>query len=81
MDDLEAIIRDREEILFQGKVFAISSTNDVGPFDVLSGHANFISTIKEKLVIHKTKNEKQEMSIDGGVLRVKENKVEIYLGI
>lgn len=84
MDDygsLEVVVRNREGVVFSGNVFAVSSVNDVGPFDILSGHANFICTIKDKIVIHKTKHEKQEIVVESGILRVKDNKIEAYLGI
>lgn len=81
MDKLSVIVRKREGKVFEGNVFAVSSTNEIGPFDVLPDHANFICTIRDKVTIHKTESQKEEMSIDTGILRVKENKVEVYIGI
>lgn len=81
MDQILTIIRNREEVLFEGNVFAVSSVNDIGAFDILPDHANFICTIKENVSIHHTKDRKQEFKIESGVLRAKENKVEVYIGI
>ncbi|HTK03841.1 MAG TPA: hypothetical protein VL401_03710 [Alphaproteobacteria bacterium] len=81
MDKVDVIVRKRDGIVFQGKVFAVSSTNEVGDFDVLPGHANFICTIKNKVVIHSDQNNKKEYKIDTGILRAKDNKVEVYIGI
>lgn len=75
------IIRDRKGVTFEGEVFAISSINEIGPFDVLHNHANFICTIKDSLTIHKTRDKKEEIKIDNGILRAKENRVEVYIGI
>jgi F0F1-type ATP synthase epsilon subunit len=81
MDTLEAIVRKRDGVIFQGNVFALSSINEIGPFDILADHANFVCTIKESLTIHQTKDKKEEIKIDTGILSVKENKVEVFIGI
>ncbi len=60
---------------------AITSYNEVGTFDVLPEHANFISLIQKSLIIHELRGSKNEIKFDVALLRVSENKVEIYLGI
>jgi len=83
MDFIDLIIRKRDGVVFEGKVYAVSSTNEIGPFDVLPLHANFVCTIKDYLTVHideALKNEKK-FPLETGVMRVKENKVEIYMGI
>lgn len=67
--------------MFSGTVKTVSSYNEKGPFDILSEHENFISLIKQKIVIHKLDNKIQEFKIDNGVLRVYKNEVNIYIGI
>ncbi|OGH20056.1 MAG: hypothetical protein A3D74_03995 [Candidatus Levybacteria bacterium RIFCSPHIGHO2_02_FULL_37_13] len=67
--------------MFSDTVKAVSSYNDKGPFDILSEHENFISLIKQKIVIHKLDNKTQEFKIDNGVLRVYKNNVNIFIGI
>ncbi len=81
MDAISAVVRNREGIVFEGPVFAVSSINETGPFDVLFNHANFVCTIKDNLIIHQTGNRKQEIKIDTGILSVKANKIEVYIGI
>lgn len=75
------IIRDRNNLLFQGEVKAISSFNDKGPFDILPQHANFISIIKKNIVIHVSTKEKKQIELESGILKVRDNNVEVYLGI
>jgi len=79
MNDLNLTVRNRQGVLFTGEVKAITSFNDKGVFDVLPEHENFISVIKKKVIIRKTKNEKQEIPLDNGVLKVYKNVVNIYL--
>lgn len=81
MNQLSVIIRKRDGVLYEGQCYAVSSTNEIGPFDVLANHANFVCTIKDKIIIHITPKNKKDFQIETGVLRVKENKLEVYLGI
>lgn len=71
----------REGIVYQGKVAALSSFNENGKFDILEKHANFISLIKNILIIHELSGKVREIKIGSGLLRTKQDKVEVYLGI
>ena len=74
-------IQTREGFSFNDKVKAITSFNEKGIFDVLPRHENFISVIKDKIIIHTKDGKDKEMKIDNGVLKVYENEVHIFLGI
>jgi len=78
---LDLIIRNKQGVVYNDNVEAVSSKNDKGVFDILPEHENFISIIKQSIVIHKKINENQEMKIDNGILRAYKNKVNIYIGI
>jgi len=78
---LDLVIKSKQGIVYSDKVEALSSKNDKGIFDILPEHQNFISVIKENIVIHKKINQNQEMKIENGILRVYKNKVNIYIGI
>lgn len=81
MDDkLNLVVREREKLLFEGMVDALTSVNEVGPFDILPYHSNFVTTIREKVTIHMN-GLKQEIEFEKGLIRVTENKVEVYVGI
>lgn len=79
-DSIEVIVRSANEVLFSGSARAISSYNEKGLFDVLPLHAQFISIIKKKLVIHEYENQKKEFTIDTGIIQVKNNVIQIFLG-
>lgn len=80
-EKLFATIRDRNTLLFQGEASAISSLNDKGPFDVLGQHANFISLIKRAVIVHLPNKQEKRIELESGVLKVKNNIVEVYVGI
>lgn len=70
-----------EAVVFEGEVKALSSFNENGLFDILPMHENFISMIREKVVVYPLSGEKQEVEIEKGVLKVIANEVHIFLGI
>lgn len=72
-------IRNRETIMFQEKVSSVTCYNDRGVFDILPEHESFISLIKNSIIIHKNKNENQEIKINNGVVRVYQNNVFFYI--
>ena len=77
--NITVIVRNREKILYNGQPFAVTSINEKGIFDILPQHENFISTIKDKIVIHQTPKENQEIQIQNGIVRVYKDKVYIYI--
>ena len=84
MDNRTAIhilVKDKNGIVMEDDVYAISSFNDVGIFDVLPLHINFISLIRKKLTVHTVKGENKDMDIGTGLLKVVKNQVNVYLGL
>ncbi len=78
---LEVYVGSPEKTLFEGLAKAVSSFNEIGPFDVLGRHENFISTIKNSLRVTLANGEKREYKIGEGIMRVNNNIVQVFLGI
>ena len=74
-------IQTKQGVSFNDRVRAITSFNEKGIFDILPQHENFISVIKDKIIIHTTDGKDKEMKIDNGVLKVHENEANIFLGL
>jgi F0F1-type ATP synthase epsilon subunit len=74
-------VRDTESTFFEGEVDRISSYNEVGPFDIYPMHANFISIIKQELVLYHKKEKIKELKFEQAVMKVKKDEVHIFLGI
>ena len=66
--------------LYQGNIFALSLYNDIGPFDIIEKHTNFISLIKNKITIHELPRTKKEISIQKGIVKVNKQGVDIFIG-
>ena len=78
---LTLTVRAREQLLYSGPVNSITSFNDKGKFDVLELHANFISIIKNILIIREINGNTREIKLEGGIMRVVKDKVDVYLGV
>jgi len=67
--------------IFESKAITVSSQNKVGRFDILPYHTNFITLIFDNIVIYGENEEEVNYEFERGVLEVRENKVNIFLGI
>lgn len=75
----DIVVRSRQATFFNGAVSAISSVNIKGPFDVLPRHIHFISLIREYILIQKQNGQTERIVFTDGVIKVKDNKVEVYI--
>jgi len=66
---------------FEGEAIAVSSKNQLGNFDILPGHTNFITFIFKELTIHLDKKKKISFQFERGILEVSEDNVNIFLGL
>lgn len=80
LQSIHVTIKNKDGNIYDDDVTALTSINDVGVFDILPLHANFISLIKNKIIVHK-KNDSREFQIGYGVLQVKNDSVTIFLGL
>lgn len=78
---LSVLLRNRTKVLFEGGAMAVTSYNEKGIFDILPQHMNLITLIKDKIIIHKDGEQKEEYALDSGILDVSENHVWVYLGL
>jgi len=66
---------------FRGEAEAVSSQNNLGKFDILPEHTNFITLIFGDLTIHTPDKKKITYQFERGVLETSENKVKVFLGL
>lgn len=74
-------IQERAGIIYEGDVTSITSLNEEGEFDILPDHANFISLIKNKVVVREVSKDPKDIIFDNALMRVFNNIVEIYIGV
>ena len=78
---LKVTIQTTEEIMYDGPAERLTSYNEMGKFDVYPMHANFISIIGQELAVFHDKKKVKELQFEQAVLKVKQDTVEIFLGI
>ncbi len=78
---LNVIVHSRDGDIFKGEALRVSSSNGKGKFDILPGHANFISLINDDLEIEQLPGNVMRIPIDSALLRNKADFVEVYTGI
>lgn len=66
---------------FSGKAYSVTSSNDKGEFSILPLHANFISLIKDYIIVDRGTQKEKKFVISKGILKVEKNKVDIFLDI
>jgi hypothetical protein len=75
---LAVSIKDKDKALFNGQASAVTSLNDKGQFDILPKHANFISLIKDWIIVY-SGGTKQTFPLKKGILKVQADKVSVFL--
>lgn len=71
-----------EGILWRGEGTSLSSENSQGPFDILLGHANFVTIIHGKpIVIRQKKTVIKKLTPRTAVIYVKGSTVKVYTEI
>jgi F0F1-type ATP synthase epsilon subunit len=78
---LQVEVRSRQGLIFQGELYAVTSYNSAGEFDVLPTHANFVSMISKKVILRKPGGQTDELLIDNGIMMVEDNQVKVFIGI
>ncbi len=70
---LEIITPDKK--VFRGEVSEASFPGASGAFQVLKNHAPLIAVLVKGLVSFQTHDEKKSMTVDGGVVEVRDNEI------
>lgn len=82
MDKLTIKVIARSGTVWEGQGSSCSMVNELGPFDILLQHTQFITPITNQITVRDGEKITWEYSLESGALcRVKANIVEIWLGI
>ncbi|GIW62849.1 MAG: hypothetical protein KatS3mg090_0675 [Patescibacteria group bacterium] len=73
----KVIIITEQKIIFNDEATFVTSVNEMGKFDILPLHSNFMSSISNYIIIGQTNGSRKKIKINNGILRVKNNKVEV----
>ena len=80
-DPISVLIKDRIHTIFEGKASSVTSVNDQGQFDVLPLHSNFITLVKEYVIIDVGRETEKRFEIEKGLLSAILDEVSVYVGL
>jgi len=78
---LTVTVKSPGKTVFSGPAQAVTSTNEKGTFDILPFHTNFISLIKDTVIIHQENQKEMKITLQTGIIKVYEDTVHILIGI
>jgi F0F1-type ATP synthase epsilon subunit len=70
------------KVYFDGQAFSVSAMNQVGPFDILPHHRNFITLLEPgNLTVRIPGKSDMVLPIARGVMHVKSDEVKVFLDV
>jgi F0F1-type ATP synthase epsilon subunit len=79
---LNVIARAPFTVYYEGEATAVSALNQVGPFDVLPGHADFFSVLEPGQVIVEVPNgDPISFDINAGIITARSNEVHLFVNM
>lgn len=79
--DIHVRVHAPYKIYYDGPAQSISAVNDTGPFDVLGKHHNFMTLLSTCDVIVRHGSEQEKISIQRGIMHVKQDEVIVFLDV
>lgn len=78
---LHISVKSKSKVLFEGVSSTLTSKNERGVFDILFLHTNFITLVKDYVILDKGLDSEIKFDFEKGVLYVVSNKIDVYVGI
>jgi F0F1-type ATP synthase epsilon subunit len=69
------------KIYFEGDAYSVSAINDVGPFDILPKHHNFLCMLVPCTLTVETPGGQQKVKISRALMHVKANRVVVFVDV
>jgi F0F1-type ATP synthase epsilon subunit len=81
-DEIKVRVLSQFQTLYDDWATSFSAKNDTGPFDILKGHANFLTLISPcTATIQRADDIHREVDIERGVVRATHDVVEVFLDV
>jgi F0F1-type ATP synthase epsilon subunit len=69
------------KIYFEGEAYSVSAVNDVGPFDILPRHHNFLCMLVPCTLTIQTPEGQKAVKISRALMHVKANRVAVFVDV
>lgn len=80
-DEVMVSVSSAEERIWEGCAQSVSSENQAGRFDILPGHANFITMVEGRPITVRTRDGDKTFEYRNAVIYVSEGEVNIFAGV
>jgi F0F1-type ATP synthase epsilon subunit len=69
------------KVYFEGEAYSVSAVNDVGPFDILPKHHNFLCMLVPCTLSIETSRGQQKVKIHRALMHVKADRVVVFVDV
>jgi len=69
------------KIYFEGEAYSVSAVNDVGPFDILPRHHNFLCMLVPCTLSIETPDGQKKVKISRALMHVKADRVVVFVDV
>ena len=82
MSKIKVIVQNSTGLIWSGEGDNCSMINSLGPFDILAEHTQFVTPIQGDIIVRdSTQIIWQHSLVTSALCRVKNNQVEIWIGV
>lgn len=69
------------KVYYDEEAKSVSAVNLTGPFDILAGHKSFMTLLIEGDIVIRSPRGEERITIDRGVMHVRNNQVTVFLDV
>jgi len=69
------------KVYFEGEAYSISAVNEVGPFDILPHHRNFLCMLVPCNVVINTTSGRKVVKVSRALMHVKSDRVVVFVDV
>ena len=68
-------------VYYEGQAYSLSAVNDIGPFDILPGHHNFLCMLVPCVIKIDTPKGVKKVKINRALLHVKADHISVFVDV
>lgn len=69
------------KVYYEGEGYSVSAVNEVGPFDILPGHHNFLCMLSPCTLAIQTPDGQKDIKISRALMHVKAGRVVVFVDV
>lgn len=69
------------QVFYEGDAYSVSAVNDVGPFDILPHHRNFMCMLVPCNLVIQTPNGQKDVKVSRALMHVKSDRVVVFMDV